>query len=41
MAKNLPVMQEARVQFLGQEDPVKKRMATHISILAQKNPWTE
>ena len=29
MVKNLPVMQEAQVQPLGQEDPLEKRMATH------------
>ena len=27
-------MQETRVQFLGQEDPLEKEMATHSSILA-------
>ena len=41
MAKNLPVMQETRVQPLGQEDPLKKGMATHSSILAWRIPWTE
>ena len=30
-----------RVQSLGQEDPMEKRMATHSSILAWKIPWTE
>ena len=30
------------VQFLGQEDPLEKEMATHSSILAWKKiPWTE
>ena len=33
-AKNLPAMQETRVQSLGQEDPLEKEMATHSSILA-------
>ena len=28
MVKNLPPMQETRVQSLGREDPVKKEMAT-------------
>ena len=28
-------MQETQVQFLGQEDPLEKGMATHSSILAQ------
>ena len=34
MVKNRPVMQETRVQFLGQEDPLEKGMATYSSILA-------
>ena len=34
MAKNLPAMQETQVQSLGKEDPLKKGMATHSSILA-------
>ena len=41
MVKHLPTMQETRVQSLGQEDPLKKEMATHSSILAWKIPWTE
>ena len=41
MVKNLPAMQEPRVQSLGQEDPLKEGMATHSSIFAQKIPWTE
>ena len=32
--KNLPAIQETRVQSLGQEDPLEKGMATHSSILA-------
>ena len=32
-------MQETRVQFLGQEDPLAKEMATHSSILAWRIPW--
>ena len=39
--KNLPAMQETWVQFLGQEDPLEKEMATHSSVLAWKIPWTE
>ena len=39
--KNLPAMQETRVQFLGWEDLLEKEMATHSSILAWKIPWTE
>ena len=30
-----------QVQFLGQEDSLKKDMATHSSILAWRIPWTE
>ena len=41
MVKNLPAMQETWVQSLGQEDPLEKKMATHFSILAWENPWTE
>ena len=32
--KNLPAVQETRVQSLGQGDPLEKEMATHSSILA-------
>ena len=39
MVKNPPAMQETQVQSLGWEDPLEKRMATHSSILAWKNPW--
>ena len=39
--KNLPAMQETRIQSLGGEDPLEKGMATHSSILAWKIPWTE
>ena len=41
MVKNLPVMQETRVQSLGWEDPLEKEMATHASTLAWKIPWKE
>ena len=41
MVKNLPAMQEPRVQSLGREDPQEKGMATHFSILAWRIPWTE
>ena len=34
-------MQETQAQFLGQEDPLEKEMATLSSILAWKIPWTE
>ena len=32
---------ETRVQFLGREHPLEKRMATHSIILAKRIPWTE
>ena len=38
LVKNLPAMQETRVRFLGQEDPLEKEMATHPSILAWRIP---
>ena len=41
MVKNLPAMQETRIQSLGGEDPLKEEMATHSSILAWRIPWTE
>ena len=34
-------MQETRVWFLGQEDPLEKEMAPHSRILAREIPWTE
>ena len=41
MVKNMPVMQETQVGFLGQEDPLEKDMGTHSNILAWRIPWTE
>ena len=41
MVKNRPAMQETRVQFLGQEDPLAKGMATHSNILVWRIPRTE
>ena len=34
-------MQETRIQFLGQEDPLEKEMATHSNIFAWEISWTE
>ena len=34
-------MQETRVRLLGQEDPLKKEMAAHSSVLAWETPGTE
>ena len=39
--KRLPAMQETRVRFLGQEDPLEKEIATHSSTLAWKIPRME
>ena len=36
MVKNLPAVQESRVQSLGREDPLEKGTSTHSSIPA----WT-
>ena len=33
LVKNLPVMQETLVRFLGWEDPLEEGLATHSSIL--------
>ena len=41
MVKRIPAMQETWVQSLGQEDPLEKEKATHISTLAWKIPWME
>ena len=39
--KRLPAMQETQIRFLGGEDPLEKKIATHSSTLAWKIPWTE
>ena len=41
MVKNLSAMQETQVLSLGEEDLLKKGIATHTSILAWRIPWTE
>ena len=41
VVKNQPAMRETWVQSLDQEDPLKKGMAIHSSILAWSIPWTE
>ena len=33
--------EESRVRFLGWEDPLEKKMATHYSILAWEISWKE
>ena len=39
--KNPPAMQETWVQSLHQDDPLKKGMATHSSILTWEIPCSE
>ena len=34
MVKNLPAMQETRVQSLGQQDPLENGMAAHFNFIA-------
>ena len=41
MVENPSAMQKTQVRSLGREDPLKKGMATHSSILAWRIPWTE
>ena len=41
VVKYLPSLQETQVQSLGWEDALEKGIATHSSILAWRNPWTE
>ena len=41
VVKNLPAMQETQVRSLGQEDPLRKGMATHSSVTAWIIPWAE
>ena len=41
MVKNPPVVQETWLQSPGWEDPLKKGIVTHSSILAWRIPWTE
>ena len=36
--RRLPAMRETWVQFLGQEDPLEKEMATHSSTSSLENP---
>ena len=36
--KNLPAVKETWAQSLGQDNSLEEEMATHSSILAEKNP---
>ena len=40
LVKNLPAMWKTWVGSLSWEDPLKKGLATHSSILAWRIPWT-
>ena len=39
--KNLPAVRETLVLTLIWEDPLEKGIATHLSILVWRIPWTE
>ena len=39
--QSIGAMQETHIWSLGREDPLKKEMATHFSILVWRIPWTE
>ena len=41
MVKSLSAVLETQVQSLGQEDPLEKEMAIHLSILTWRIPWME
>ena len=40
LVKNLLAMRETWVRYLGWEDPLEKRKATHSGILAWRILWT-
>jgi len=40
LVRNLPATRDTWVRPLDLEDPMKKGMATHSSILAWRIPWT-
>ena len=39
--KNVPAVQETRVQSLNWEDPLEKEMATHSNVFAWRILWTD
>ena len=41
MVKNLPAVQDMRVQSLGREDRLEKGLSTHSTILVWRIPWAE
>ena len=40
LVKNLPILQETLVRFLGWEESLEKGKATHSSILTWRISWT-
>ena len=41
MKKNLPAMQQSKIQSLDLEDPLEEGVATHSSILAWRVLWAK
>ena len=41
LVKNVPVMKETWVRFLGEEDHLAEEMVTHSTIFARKILWIE
>ena len=41
MVKNLPVIPETWVQYLGWEDPLEEYMSITLVFLPGESPWTE
>ena len=41
VVKNLPAVQETVVQFLGQEDPWRRKWQLTPVFLPGKSPWTQ
>ena len=41
VVNNIPAKHETQVQYLSQEDPLEKEMATHSCFLAWEIPGTE
>ena len=39
--KNPPAIRETQLEFLVQEGPLEKEVATHSSLLYWRIPWTE
>ena len=41
LVKKPPAIQVTLIRFLGQEDPLEKKMASHSSSLAWERPWID